>query len=323
MLDVFSYVEACSLVGAGLAIGLGAIGAAIGEGLTAGKANETLSYRPELAGDILKTMLVGQAVAESAAIFALVVAMLMLFADPVGKPLLAAWAYLGSGLGMGLSAIGSGIGSGFVSADACEGIGRQPAAKGPITSLMLIGAAIAQTPAVLGMVVAFLLMFMDFSTKPLYPYWATYLAAGLSIGLSAIGPATGEGYVAKKACAGLARNPEAQPQITTTMLVGMAVTESTAIYGFLVSLMLLFISFPESTDISRSLALLGAGLAMGFGGIGPGIGEGLTGSFAVTEVARNPAQASLFTRTMLVGQAVAESTGIYALIVALLLIMVV
>ncbi|OPX35305.1 MAG: hypothetical protein B1H12_09140 [Desulfobacteraceae bacterium 4484_190.2] len=242
MLDVFSYVKACSLVGAGLAIGLGAIGSAIGEGLTAGKANETLSYRPELAGEILKTMLVGQAVAESAAIFALVVAMLMFFTNPVGKPLLAAWAFLGSGLGMGLSAIGSGIGSGFVSATACEGIGRQPAAKSAINSLMLIGASI---------------------------------------------------------------------------------TQSTAIYGFLVSLMLLFIGFPESADISRSFALLGAGLSTGFGGIGPGIGEGLTGSFAVTAVARNPEQVSKVTRTMLVGQAIAESTGIYALIVALLLIMVV
>jgi len=323
MFDVTTYITASAFVGAGVCIGFGAIGSAIGEGLTAGKANETLSYRPELSVEILKIMLVGQAVAESAAIFALVVALLMLFMDPVGKPLLAAWALIGGSLGMGLSAIGSGVGSGFVSADACEGIGRQPSAKGAISSQMLIGSAIAQTPAVLGMVIAFILMFIDCSTKPLYPYWAAYLGAGISTGMAAIGPAMGEGYVAKKACSGLARNPAVQPKITTTMLVGMAVTESTAIYGFLVSLMLLFITFPESTTITKSFALLGAGCAMGFGGIGPGIGEGLTGSFAVTAVAKTPEKASLFTRTMLVGQAVSESTGIYALIVALLLIMVV
>jgi len=149
------------------------------------------------------------------------------------------------------------------------------------------------------------------------------LGSGLGMGLSAIGSGIGSGFVSATACEGIGRQPAAKSAINSLMLIGASITQSTAIYGFLVSLMLLFIGFPESADISRSFALLGAGLSTGFGGIGPGIGEGLTGSFAVTAVARNPEQVSKVTRTMLVGQAIAESTGIYALIVALLLIMVV
>jgi len=68
-------------------------------------------------------------------------------------------------------------------------------------------------------------------------------------------------------------------------------------------------------------ALVGAGLAMGFGAIGPGIGEGIAAENAVYQVARNPENGTLLTRTMLVGQAVAESTGIYSLVIALLLIL--
>ena len=238
--EQIEWVKAAAGLGAGLSVGFAAIGAAIGEGYAAGKANETLSYRPKVAGDILKTMLVGQAVAETAGIFGLVISMLMLFSPAAGKPVLTGWAYLGAGLSMGLSAIGCGIGAGLPAGSACLGIGRQPKAASQLTTLMLIGAGVAQ---------------------------------------------------------------------------------STAIYGFLIALLLLFKALPETMSFITTCSLVGAGLAMGFGGIGPGIGEGVAAENAVYAVARNPENVGLMTRTMLVGQAVAESTGIYSLVVALLLIL--
>jgi F-type H+-transporting ATPase subunit c len=76
-------------------------------------------------------------------------------------------------------------------------------------------------------------------------------------------------------------------------------------------------------DFIRGVALLGAGLAMGLGAIGPGIGEGYAAGRACEAIGRKPNEAGLLTRTMLVGQAVSESTGIYSLVVALLLMFVV
>ena len=76
-------------------------------------------------------------------------------------------------------------------------------------------------------------------------------------------------------------------------------------------------------QIIKAAALLGAGICMGIGAIGPGIGEGFAAGKACEGVSRNPQEAGLLTRTMLVGQAVSESTGIYALVIALLLIFVV
>ena len=75
--------------------------------------------------------------------------------------------------------------------------------------------------------------------------------------------------------------------------------------------------------IIRAAALLGAGLAMGLGAIGPGVGEGFAAGKACEGVAKRPEEAPLLTRTMLIGQAVSESTGIYALIVSLLLLFVI
>ncbi|MDL2268460.1 ATP synthase F0 subunit C [Desulfosarcina sp. OttesenSCG-928-A07] len=79
----------------------------------------------------------------------------------------------------------------------------------------------------------------------------------------------------------------------------------------------------EGADIVKAAAFLGAAFSMGLGAIGPGVGEGYAAAKACEAIGKNPEQAGLLTRTMLVGQAVTESTGIYSLVVALLLIFVV
>lgn len=67
-----------------------------------------------------------------------------------------------------------------------------------------------------------------------------YLAAGLAMGLGAIGPAIGEGFIAGKALEAIGRNPEAAGKITPLIFVTSAVTESTAIYSLVVALIILF-----------------------------------------------------------------------------------
>ena len=76
-------------------------------------------------------------------------------------------------------------------------------------------------------------------------------------------------------------------------------------------------------QLIRAVALLAAGLAMGLGAIGPGIGEGFVGGKACESLGKRPDQADLITRTMIIGQAISETTCIYALIVALILIFVI
>lgn len=73
------------------------------------------------------------------------------------------------------------------------------------------------------------------------------------------------------------------------------------------------------TALMKGLAMLGAGICMGFGAIGPGVGEGFAAGKACEGISRRPEEYSQIFRTMLIGQAVSESTGIYSLVVALLL----
>jgi F-type H+-transporting ATPase subunit c len=322
-IDIQTIVSVAAYTGGGLTMGLGAIGAAIGEGYTAAQANLAVSRDPKNSGEIFKNMLVGQAVAESASIFALVIAILLLFLDVPVPTLLKAAALFGAGISMGFGAIGSGIGSGYPGGKACTGIARQPAVASQLTTNMLIGSAVCQTPAIFSMVVALMLMFINFGNAPLFPTWAAYLGAGISMGLAAIGSGYGGGLAAGASCEGIARQPKTAANVTTIMLVGQAVSQTPAIFGLLVSFILMFKSFPESTTLSASMALLGAGICMGFGGIGPGLGNGMTAEGAVRWVARNVEHAGDLMRIMLVGQAVSQSTAIYAMVVSLVLIFVV
>ncbi|WP_281627587.1 ATP synthase F0 subunit C [Traorella massiliensis] len=67
------------------------------------------------------------------------------------------------------------------------------------------------------------------------------------------------------------------------------------------------------------MAVLGAGIAM-VAGLGPGIGEGIAASKACEAVGRNPDAEGKIRNMMVLGIALSETTGIYALIIALLLI---
>lgn len=73
--------------------------------------------------------------------------------------------------------------------------------------------------------------------------------------------------------------------------------------------------------IVLAASAIGAGLAM-IAGLGPGIGQGFAAGKAAEAVGRQPEAQSDITRTLLLGCAVAESTGIYSLVIALILLFV-
>ena len=66
------------------------------------------------------------------------------------------------------------------------------------------------------------------------------IAAGLAMGLGAIGAGAGIGNAANGACQAVGRNPGVQGKIMMVMLVGMAMAESIAIYALVISLILLY-----------------------------------------------------------------------------------
>jgi F-type H+-transporting ATPase subunit c len=64
--------------------------------------------------------------------------------------------------------------------------------------------------------------------------------AGITIAIGAIGPALGEGRALAQALTALAQQPDESSTITRTLFVGLAMIESTAIYCFVISIILIF-----------------------------------------------------------------------------------
>lgn len=78
-------IQIVSIVSAALAVGLGAIGPAMAEGRAVAAALEAIARQPESAGTISRTLFVGLAMIETMAIYCLVIALLLLFANPFVK----------------------------------------------------------------------------------------------------------------------------------------------------------------------------------------------------------------------------------------------
>ncbi len=156
-----SVAQVAAYMGAGIAMGMGAIGAGVGEGYTAGKANMALYRQPGAADAVIKNMLIGQAIAETSGIFALVVAFILIFGvDFTDAGIVKAAALLGAGFAMGVGALGPGVGAGLAGGEASQGIGRNPIRGPMLTQVMLIGQAVSQTTAVYSLVVALILIFV-------------------------------------------------------------------------------------------------------------------------------------------------------------------
>jgi F-type H+-transporting ATPase subunit c len=231
------FAKICAILGAGLAMGLGAIGSAVGEGFIAMKAVQSLGRQPRAAGKLLRTMLIGQAVTETAAIFALVIALVLLFRGEVAEAV-KGYSFIAAGIAIGFGTIGSGFGSGLPGGAACEGIGRQPGNADAITINMLIGQAVSQTATIFSLTVA-LILIIKAPESGLINICAI-LGAGCAIGFGAIGPGIGDGLVARKANLAISKNAKNMGLLTRTMLIGQAVTETTDIYSMVVALILIF-----------------------------------------------------------------------------------
>lgn len=230
------------------------------------------------------------------------------------------YALIGSGIAMGIGSIGAAVGEGMVAMKALQAVGRQPKASSRIIRMMIIAQAVTETSAIFSLVVSMLLLFSVPSEGSLSKGIAL-LVAGVTMGLGSIGAGFGSGLPGRSAIEGVGNNPENADALTINMIIGQAVTQTSAIFSMTIALTLVMLN-PED-ELTKVYSLLGAGLAMGLGAIGPGIGTGLVAARATEALSKDGANLNLLTRTMIIGQAVTETADIYAIVVSLILIYVV
>ncbi len=161
--DRTALILSASAIGAGFAM-IAGIGPGVGQGFAAGKAAEAVGESPENGRDATVVMLLGAAVAETSGIFSLVIAIIMLFANPLvkleGIAIIIAASAIGAGLAM-IAGIGPGIGQGFAAGKGAQMAGKRPKLKSEIIRTMLLGQAVAQTTGIYALIIALILLFVN------------------------------------------------------------------------------------------------------------------------------------------------------------------
>ncbi|SES83255.1 ATP synthase, F0 subunit c [Natronincola peptidivorans] len=150
---------------------------------------------------------------------------------------------------------------------------------------------------------------------------ASAIGVGFTM-IAGIGPGIGQGYAAGKGAEAVSYNPKSGKQATMIMLLGAAVAETSGILSLVVALIMLFANPLVNTSgavLVVAASAIGAGLSM-IAGIGPGIGQGYAAGKGTEMVGKRPKHQPAIVRTMFLGQAVAQTTGIYAMIIALILL---
>ena len=79
---------------------------------------------------------------------------------------------------------------------------------------------------------------------------ASALGAGTAM-IAGIGPGIGEGNAVAKACEAIGRQPECKSDVTSTMIMGCAIAETTGLYGLIVAILLIFVAPGSFTNILK------------------------------------------------------------------------
>lgn len=299
-------------------LAIAVLGGGIGQGIASIATIDAIQRQPCSYQQNFRALVIGLALIESGIIIALVTALMIIFSS---QPLTMGVAVgeIGIALAIGLAGGAASIASSFVVKAAAESIGRQPFFAPKITTVMLLAQSIMEAPVIIAFIIS-LLIRSRINANPDLIFGLQGLAAGLATGLGSVGPSIGQAIFTQAACKSIGVNKNAYNKIFPFMLLLEAVIETPLVFCLLVGLIILFRPL-DGALISDTLILITAAVTIGLGAIGTASGIGFTGSKSVEGVAQNPDLYSILLRTTLLVVAFIESAIIYAMIIALMLIM--
>lgn len=229
--------------------------------------------------------------------------------------------YVSIALIIGTNSVAVGIGEGIACQAALDAINIQPAARTDISKTMILGTALMETSALLGLAMGVLLIIgtlgQTHTLGTALASWAIACALclpGFFVGIFS-------GLPVKQACLAIARQPFFAPKILRFMLINQSITQTPAIFGFIIAI-LIKNQLPLATaDLAQGLRLLGAGLSVGLGNIGPIIGLALFAQNACAALGINRTIYSKMLTFAFISQAIIETPGLFSLVISFLLVL--
>jgi F-type H+-transporting ATPase subunit c len=204
---------------------------------------------------------------------------------------------------------------GKTATESFDAIDRQPAMRPEITRSTIVALALIETAAILGLLMS---LFIFYSPPRTFAAAVGELGMALAVGLPGLVIGWSSAEPAIQALHAISKQPFISRSITNYMLVILSLMQTPFIFGFIMAL-LIHRLLPTTTTIAQGLMLLGAGITIGVGTIGPVIGSRIFTKKACQGAGRNRhALSRLFTFT-LVSQAIIETPILFSIIISLML----
>lgn len=220
-------------------------------------------------------------------------------------------------LAVTINSAGVGIGTGLSGQAALHAMNIQPGARSDIIKTAILGMALGETAAFVGVSIAAMLLFGIPAPHEMY------------VGIAEIGIACAiciPGFIvgiisslpAQQACLSIARQPFFSKKILYFMIINQSILQTPIIFGFIVA-MFIKTQMVCVTFLAESLRLLAAGLCIGIGSIGPAVGLGIFSYAACKNISINRKSYEQLFSFMIISQALIETPMIFALTISLLL----
>ncbi len=230
--------SALAELGIGCAIGIPAaiVGIAVGMALRATLAS--IARQPLISVKIMTLMFIVLSFIEAPVILGFIVALLIKSSMMPALTLVHGIKLLCGGLVFGLGSIGPIIGQALLSHSALTGIGMNNMVYGRMFTYMLLCAAIIETPVILSLVLSFLFIYAPMMALSGMLSAIAIIAAVSAMGIGSLGAGIANGIVSASGCRQIAANGAQYPQILRITMITVALIESSAIYAFIIALLL-------------------------------------------------------------------------------------
>ncbi len=222
-------------------------------------------------------------------------------------------------LTVGINSIGVGLGEGLTSRAALKAIDQQPSAQNDIARVAILGTALIETSAIMGVTIAFFLLLSD-PCKP-HSCAANIAEVGIALSICLSGFVIGiaSSFPSREACLAIARQPFFADKILRFMLITQSIIQTPIIFGFIIA-MFIRSQAAHIETIPQSLMLIAAGLCIGLGSVGPAIGLAIFAKNACRGIGMNRKAYNTLMSFTFISQAIIETPIIFALTIALMFI---
>lgn len=218
-----------------------------------------------------------------------------------------------------INALSAGIGGGLTSSSALDASNRQPHAHALITRASILGMALIETTAIMGIFIAILLLKTERSAAISLYADISIIGIGLAICISGLVLGLVCAKPAQAACYSIARQPENGQQIIGFMIMMQALVQTPLISSLIIALFI-HNQAPFVTNLGDSLRLIASGLCIGLGSVGPAIGLATFAQAACLGIGYGKAMYSRLISFALISEAIIETPVIFAMTVAITLL---